>query len=165
MKKPTVFALILALATVCAAIAAPVPTKATPDAAFCFVAYEWCLDGCADLGAYVGDTFATFREAQTFVAGLTPLQQQTVRLSVLPQYGRHVVVAYRTLRGQPRSPEPVGGCYSIPVQVRSFVSVETAVVELERKPVEVRASAAVIAIDPTPNYPTDGAILITLEAP
>jgi hypothetical protein len=164
MRRITIIAAILTLVAA-SMTAAPAPSKPSTDAQFCFAPYEWCLAGCEDLGGYVGDTFATFREAQTFIAGLTSLQQQTVRLSVLPQYGRHVIVAYRTLRGQARAPEPTITCSSQPVQVRSFVSIETAVTELGRKPVEVRSSAAVIAIDPTPNYPTDGAILITLEAP
>ena len=146
-----------------AAYAVGAQPKAEPDAAFCFVPFEWCLDGCDDLGFYVADTFPTADAAASFIAGLTPTQKATVVTSSMPQYGRRYVVAYRPLRGQVR-PVETPSCSSVPVVIEVFPSIETANVELNRKPAIVRRSALVASVLPTPAYPTDGAILVYMDA-
>src|SRR4051794_25543126 len=81
-----------------------------PQFTFCVSTYEWCLVGCEDLRGYVADTFASWTDALAFFTTLSPLQRETARLLPLPQYERHIVVAYRELRNQRRAPDPSGSC-------------------------------------------------------
>jgi hypothetical protein len=131
----------------------------------CVIPFEWCLTGCPELGAYSIESFSSTSDEQAFVAALTGLQQETVRVAMFPANGKHIVVAYRVLAGAaPHATATIGVCPTSTVALHSYFAIETATVEATRLSIEQRSSIALFSVFPVnTNDPNTRALLVVRQ--